>query len=80
MRRLLELSDACVMTIRLIIISLAWAVMLLVTFANVMKPMVGGFDLALWVVYLAILTAIIFWPQSKSGRRIEDTDDSGWVR
>ncbi|MEL7302550.1 MAG: hypothetical protein AAGJ53_02530 [Pseudomonadota bacterium] len=68
------------MSIRLIIVSLAWAVMLLVTFANVMNPTIGGFDLALWFVYLAILTLIIFWPQSKVGRRIEDEEDAGWVR
>ncbi|MEL6299460.1 MAG: hypothetical protein AAFQ45_12895 [Pseudomonadota bacterium] len=68
------------MNIRLLIVSLAWTVMLMVTFANVMRPFTGMVDLALWVAYLVVLTGIILWPRSEAGKRVEQASGAGWQR
>ncbi|MEO0731078.1 MAG: hypothetical protein AAFR23_10610 [Pseudomonadota bacterium] len=67
------------MKIRLLIVSLAWSLMLVVTYVNVTKPFVGAADNALWFAYLAVLTGIILWPRAGRGERIEDAAD-GWAR
>lgn len=67
------------MPIRLLIVSLAWALMLMVTYLNVVDPFEGGFNVVVWFAYLIVLTAIILWPRSARGERIEAAE-AGWSR
>ncbi|MEM1307483.1 MAG: hypothetical protein AAGG99_08155 [Pseudomonadota bacterium] len=67
------------MSIRLLIVSMAWAIMMVITYINVTKPFAGVADNALWFAYLIVLTGIILWPRSRQGDRVEATDD-GWSR
>ncbi|MEL6227175.1 MAG: hypothetical protein AAFR70_04405 [Pseudomonadota bacterium] len=64
------------MSIRLIIVSLAWAALLIVTVMNVLKPFVGLADVAIWFSYLGILTAVILWPRTDMGDRVEESGDA----
>jgi len=66
------------MTIRFVIIALAWSVMFLVTFLNVAGPVKLGLNPAIWLGYLIVLTAVILWPSANRGDRAEA--GKSWVR
>lgn len=51
--------------------ALAWALILFVTFSNMLRPFNNVLDVFCWMGYLTIVALIILWPKTGKDTRAE---------